>query len=138
MSTARRNCSVDGCDRVHWSRGWCLAHYKRWWKHGDPGGALPIRAGDAMARFMQRVDASGDCWLWTGPTVNGYGDFRAERRHHKAHRWLYEQQVGPIPDRLDLDHLCRVRHCVRPDHLEPVTRAENLRRGAAARRLEAS
>ena len=50
-----------------------------------------------------------------------------------AHRFAYEMLVGPIPEGLDLDHLCRVRHCVNPNHLEPVTRSENLRRGIRPR-----
>ncbi|HEV2123202.1 MAG TPA: HNH endonuclease signature motif containing protein [Chloroflexota bacterium] len=51
----------------------------------------------------------------------------------KAHRWAYEALVGPIPTGTELDHLCRNPACVRPDHLEPVTHAENIRRGYAAK-----
>ena len=64
--------------------------------------------------------------------------FAAETAHRAtvqemAHRWAYEDKVGPIPEGLDIDHLCRVRACVNPGHLEPVTRAENIRRAAAAK-----
>jgi hypothetical protein len=85
-----------------------------------------------MERFLAKVkkDSSG-CWLWTGgrkPT--GYGNFKAHSKSTvNAHRWSYEQHVGPIPDGLVLDHLCRVRHCVNPAHLEPVTTRVNLARG---------
>lgn len=85
--------------------------------------------------FLAKVDKTGSCWLWTAGLDNhGYGAFNARtnqgrRRTKKAHRWSYEHHVGPIPDGLDLDHLCRVRSCVNPDHLEPVTRGENIRRG---------
>jgi hypothetical protein len=78
------------------------------------------------------VDETTGCWLW-GLTItrNGYGQIRANRRDGTvlAHRALYERQNGPIPEGLDLDHLCRVRHCVNPSHLEPVTRSENNLRG---------
>lgn len=71
------------------------------------------------------------CWLWTGTlNIAGYA-----YRNHRAgsrlvHRRHYEEAYGTVPPGLDLDHLCRVRRCVNPDHLEPVTRSENARRGA--------
>ena len=85
------------------------------------------------SRFWLHVDkgAADGCWLWTGKTTNGYGvvDIGGRSgRLMKAHRVSYEAFKGPVPDGLDLDHLCRVRNCVNPDHLEPVTRFENLRR----------
>jgi hypothetical protein len=84
-----------------------------------------------VGRFMGRVEKTSDCWLWTGgKTKNGYGSFYPKKGPSKyAHRWLYALVRGPIPEGMQLDHLCRVRHCVNPDHLEPVTMQENLRRG---------
>jgi hypothetical protein len=82
-------------------------------------------------RVMRRVvvDEAG-CWLWQGCKMrNGYGQIGVGGRHMAAHRYTYEQKRGPIPAGLDLDHLCRQRACVNPDHLEPVTRRENLLRG---------
>lgn len=78
-------------------------------------------------RFWEKVDRSGDCWLWTG-AINeaGYGHFWDGYKIVRAHRWLWEQTNGAAPI---LDHLCRVRHCVRLEHLEPVTNQENVRRG---------
>jgi len=82
-------------------------------------------------RFFDKVtpEPNSGCWLWTA-CVNekGYGTFRDDKKV-KAHRFSYELHVGPIPDGLQIDHLCRVRSCVNPDHLEAVTCAENLRRG---------
>lgn len=70
------------------------------------------------------------CWEWTG-YINpyGYGEVRVGPRMEKAHRVAYEFWVGPIPEGLDLDHLCRNRGCVNPSHLEPVTRRVNVLRG---------
>lgn len=68
------------------------------------------------------------CWIWTGTQVRGgYGQVT----HRTAHRVLYEIHVGPVPDGLQLDHLCFQTACVNPEHLEPVTAAENMRRAAA-------
>lgn len=81
-------------------------------------------------RFWAKVEKTETCWLWTGyRDRGGYGQFSVDGKQRKPHRVAYEWTVGPIPEGLQLDHLCRVRHCVRPDHLEPVTCAENLRRG---------
>lgn len=74
------------------------------------------------------------CWIWQGACdTQGYGLTSLERRRMQAHRRYYELSVGPIPTGAELDHLCHVRACVRPDHLEPVTHAENMRRAAVAR-----
>lgn len=82
-------------------------------------------------RFWEKVDKSGECWIWTARVApNGYGHFAVSHaRPTAAHRVAYELTVGPIPAGLVLDHLCRNTRCVRPDHLEPVTQAENMRRG---------
>lgn len=92
------------------------------------------------ARIVYPFDGSEDCWIWTGRlNDSGYGVIAAPRangvhvgpRMAKAHRVSYELLRGPIPEGLTLDHLCRNRWCQNPDHLEPVTRGENVRRGAA-------
>ena len=69
------------------------------------------------------------CWPWLAGKTRGYGRFYIRRVGKQAHRIAYELLVGPIPDGLDLDHLCRKHSCVNPRHLEPVTRRENLLRG---------
>jgi hypothetical protein len=79
--------------------------------------------------FWERVDKSGECWLWTGAvSSSGYGRAHWRGVQTTAQRRAYLELVGPIPDGLHLDHLCGVRRCVNPVHLEPVTRLENNRR----------
>jgi hypothetical protein len=95
-------------------------------------------------RFWAKVDKDGPggCWLWVGKIDSyGYGQFRIglradrTRRMVAVHRFAYELEVGPIPEGLTIDHLCRIRRCVNPAHLEPVTaRVNNLRAdGTSAR-----
>lgn len=77
------------------------------------------------ARFWSKIDAD-DCWIWTAAHyADGYGAYSVDRVMKRAHRVAYEALMGPIPDGLELDHLCRIRDCVNPAHLEPVTRREN-------------
>jgi hypothetical protein len=86
-----------------------------------------------MSAFWDKVDKSGECWVWTAANNgSGYGRFWLDGKMQYPHRVAYEMCVGPIPDGLVIDHLCRNRSCVRPDHLEPVTNAENQARGAHA------
>ena len=85
---------------------------------------------DVLDRFWAKVVKTDGCWVWIGAHIpDGYGSFSANGRVGLAHRFSYTQFVGPIPEGLQLDHLCRNRTCVRPDHLEPVTSRENSLRG---------
>lgn len=83
---------------------------------------------DPLERFAEKVDFSGVCWEWTACRhKKGYGQFRAGMMR-QAHLWLWEQVVGPVPEGLELDHLCKNRGCVNPDHFEPVTHQVNIAR----------
>ena len=101
------------------------------------------RKGNTIA---EKIDLSGDCWVWTAYVKpNGYGTLTIDRRPLLAHRVVWEALVEPIPEGMDIDHLCHNdavergeceggdsclhRRCVNPDHMEPVTRKENLSRG---------
>lgn len=123
----RGTCSIDGCGKPHFARSWCSRHYWRWQHHGDPLWRPTPRPSE-----MRHVDKTGACWMWTGRRdANGYG--RANQAW--AHRWVYEQVVGPIPKGLELHHVCgRGRKgCVTPHHMVPVTHSEHMKLEAARR-----
>lgn len=107
---------------------------------------MPVPKKSVAERFWEKVDKAGpistyrpdlgSCWLWMAQInkETGYGCFWVGRDAGKnlnvpAHRVAYGLAMGSIPEGLHIDHLCRVRNCVRPTHLEPVTNAENTRRG---------
>lgn len=130
-------CSVAGCTLTAAARTWCKTHWARWRRTGDPEG-LKGRT-DVLERVMRRVekDPETGCWIFTGfLNKTGYGQVALSFEEGRAlvHRVTYARLVGAIPEGLHLDHLCRVRSCCNPDHLEPVTPAENIRRGIAAER----
>ena len=79
-----------------------------------------------------RQTNSSTCWQWIGAiTSTGYGHLRHEKKYRQAHRVVYELLHGPIPYGLTLDHLCRNRTCVNPEHLEAVTMRVNILRGTS-------
>ena len=94
-----------------------------------------------IERFLSKVNVNGGipefrpdlgpCWEWLGTKGLGYGLITVGPtwRSHRAHRVSYRLFVGPIPADLYVDHLCRVKHCVNPNHLQPVTNVENVARG---------
>ncbi len=85
-------------------------------------------------RILERCDI-GDCWIWTGSTAGKpghmYGRLRMDGALVYTHRTVWEGLVGPIPDGLEIDHLCRVTLCCNPEHMEPVTHRENMLRSKA-------
>lgn len=87
-----------------------------------------------VARLLEKVNKRPDgCWIWTASGFwDGYGKFHLDGKSVRAHRASYELFVGPIPDGLVIDHLCRVPRCVNPQHLEPVTVRENTLRSPIA------
>ncbi len=94
------------------------------------------RHGNAFTRIADKFEITeSGCWEWTASKYpSGYGAFFDGSRVNGAHRILYELVVEPIPNGLQIDHLCRNRGCINPDHLEVVTPGENTRRGSPARK----
>lgn len=92
------------------------------------------RYGDPAARLWAQVEKHPNgCWLWTGSTSDGgYGRLNVYGKQQQAHRFAYELLQAPIPEGKTLDHLCRNRACVNPDHLEPVSLRTNILRGNGA------
>ena len=87
-------------------------------------------------RFWAQVQKTDRCWLWTEAiNHNGYGLFYSDHRNILAHRFAYEQSAGKVPEGLELHHLCQTRPCVRPDHLKPVTHAENIQLGRGGQNM---
>lgn len=86
-------------------------------------------------RFWEKVDKTEDCWVWTAcKNRDGYGGFRLDGKTVGAHILSFKYAYGPYDERLELDHTCRNRACIRPDHLELVTHRENVMRGGVAER----
>lgn len=137
--STERACTIDGCQRKHYARGWCAKHYDRWYRSGDPC-AVTVILDDIEARFWSHVDrrANDECWPWTAvvDSKSGYGQFAVNGRSVPAHRWAYQHFVAAVPVELHVDHV-RANGCTRRDcvnwvrHLEPVTPRENVLRGDA-------
>ena len=165
-------CSVDGCDRTRYARGFCELHYQRWYRKGDPligpvpAGACSIdgceRQSEALGycplhyrrykkwgdphyvkfvlvigtleeRLWAKTEKTDYCWEWLGSKNDkGYGFIGLRSGvSAPAHRVAYELHYGPVPDGLEIDHLCRNRGCVNPDHLEAVSHRVNVLRGVS-------
>lgn len=129
-----RRCMVKGCQRKHFGHDRCKFHYQQWYRSPDFQVQARRKAQfiPLANRLWAKVDFLGPngCWLWTG-AVDGKGYGHLSRHHGelvKAHRLSYELKRGPIPEGLTIDHRCRTKRCVNPEHLEAVTGLENFRR----------
>lgn len=139
-----RVCRIEGCDRVpQKDQGRCSMHIKRMRAHGSydpPHGARNVTITERIdlqvnkdGPLPEARPELGPCWLWTGSLNNkGYPLVTYQGKQRYAHRVMYVLHVGPIPDGLELDHLCQRPACIRPTHLEAVTHAINVQRGRAS------
>ena len=117
-------CSIEDCNRKHYGKGWCVKHYKRWWRYGDPLSVKLIRGSIEKSFFakFERVTESG-CWIWTaGLHKQRYGAIW----NKDAHRVSWEIHHGEIPDGLHVCHRCDVPSCVNPNHLFLGTHQDNM------------
>lgn len=132
VDMTNRICLVPGCGRPHRARGYCRRCYDKA-KHNGEFVPSPHRSMTPEQWYWYAVRPSDGCWEWTGRhDVLGYSLIYIEGKYRKAHRFSYELHIGQIPADLHLDHLCRNRGCVNPQHLEPVTLVENIMRGNGA------
>jgi hypothetical protein len=133
-------CSIKGCDRSHYGKGLCSRHYQRLWMHGDP--TITLMEKFPGADWEDFVDKNGPlpvhnpdlgpCWIWKRSLLGGgYGGSHKGGRPQYVHRLAFARYVRLPDPNLTIDHLCRVRACCNPSHLEEVTLAENTRRGEA-------
>lgn len=123
----RHVCSVENCHNFVVGRGLCRKHYMRVQRNGS----VDTFRDDPVQRFWRKVEKTDTCWNWLGALQLGYGRVVIEQRPTKsvmAHRYAYEMLRHPIGDGLTIDHMCRNKRCVNPDHMEVVTRSENTKR----------
>lgn len=141
-------CAVSECDRPVKARGWCVRHYHRWQRHGDPLAGrrsdrpLGLSEAEVFAWYMPGEPPVNGCWDWTGSTTfGGYGQFSMRVRQRsvptQAHQASYRIYHGPIPDGLFVLHSCDRPICVQPAHLEAGPQAENVRQMVERSRLRA-
>lgn len=126
-------CSHEGCVLQASKAGYCNAHYIR--KRRGTDMDVPVRrAASDPERFWEKVRKSDGCWEWTAfRDRRGYGRFMIERIPRLAHRVSFERANGPIPEGLEVDHMCHNRACVRPDHLRLATGWMNRQNLSGAR-----
>jgi hypothetical protein len=129
---SRRTCSVDGCEKVHYARGWCGMHYMRWREHGDPLGGSTFE-GEPL-RWIKEVAIQHEgcgCLIWPFSKCNkGYGTVKHQGRTAKVHRLVCAIANGQPPgEKHHAAHSCGNGHlgCVNPRHLRWATAKENSR-----------
>ena len=124
VQRTKKLCSIDGCDKKHYARGWCRVHYERWKRNGDPEFVAYVKTETPGESFALRTEWQGDCLVWTGTkNKNGYGQIFVSGRNIYVHRYAWEQANGPIPDGM---LVVRKYHCdpacVHVGHLRLTTK----------------
>ena len=124
-----KTCVEAGCDNKITARGLCRSHYNKAHHSGALGEVKPHFRGPSSERLKHYSRREGECIVWTGPLdVSGYGKMRHRGKQMGTHRVAYELATGPIPDGMQIDHICHNTRCMNVDHLRtatPKTNAEN-------------
>lgn len=137
------NCNVEECPKPVRSYGMCQTHYYRWYIHGDPTVTLITPASTPLRDRLteDKWDVTPGpldtpCWVWNRMIVkpSGYGTLKYRQKAIKAHRAVYSEFVGEIPEGHFVLHRCDVRTCVNPDHLFTGTNDDNMRDMAEKKR----
>ena len=119
-----RTCSIDGCDTKHYGRDWCYRHYMQWFRNGYTTNVQPPTDRE---RFDRQWEHDNGCHVWTGARFGtGYGQFKLDGKTQLAHRVAWLWYTGSVADQVH--HLCGVKACVNPEHLEAVNRKQHARR----------
>jgi hypothetical protein len=122
----------DGCKATFITYRSSVARGRRFCTKACYALAASVARGNIMDRLLARVDLTStpECWRFTGKhTTDGYGRVKYRGTSVMTHVLAYETAKGPIPQGLEIDHLCRTRDCFNPNHLEAVTHLVNMRRG---------
>lgn len=129
-------CSLSGCEAPVRCKSLCSKHYQRNAKYGTP---TPYKPSE-HERFWSKVakGAPDECWLWEAATRGDYGFFNVPPTTIRSHRYAYMEAYGPIADGLHVDHMCHVKLCCNPAHLQAVTVKQNAENRAGAMRRSKS
>ena len=127
-----RTCSI--CDAAYYCRGYCVKHYQRWKRHGDPDVTKYLKPIDMDFIKQNSTVSENGCWVWQMSRDKKTGYANIHRKMHPTtlvHRIAYTLKNGEIPDGLEVMHKCHGGRfgCVNPDHLDTGTHAENMRSG---------
>ena len=122
----KATCSFNGCERPAKSLGLCHSHYVQQRRTGTLSPLRRLVNGSLQERLDAYTERGPGCWNWTGSTTQGYGQIWVDGGVMRAHRLAYELANGPLSGDVMLDHQCRNRACVRPDHLRPSTNKANM------------
>lgn len=140
----KKMCSFPECDRKHVARGYCGGHWRQW-RLGQK--LRKLRVFDSQEdRVLSWLDTSGgpdSCWLFKGGASGkstkkggGYGRISYMGKRAGIHRIAYEIWVGPIPENMEIDHMCGNSLCANPKHLRPLSKRDNLKAAAYHKSLE--
>lgn len=136
LEMANKTCTIEGCDKNrYYAKDWCVMHYRRWQRNGDPL-ARRVYRGDPAGAIAARSSRRGACLVWTGAlSEDGYGIMKTSGRTRQAHLVAWELSNGSIPPGAQIDRSCHERSCVNVDHLRLASHSENQwnRKGARSR-----